>query len=108
MANDLIGRWAALAFLEKILDDHLPLDQAFDQTCRQFGDKLSAQDRGFVRHLGTTCLRHLGQLDAMINHCTEKKITGKQKVVRNILRLGITQLLHMQVPAHAAVNSAVK
>ncbi len=108
MANDLTGRWAALGFLEKILDDHLPLDQAFDQICSQFGDKLSAQDRGFVRHLGTTCLRHLGQLDAMINHCTSKNLTGKQKTVRNILRLGITQLLYMQVPAHAAVNSAVK
>lgn len=108
MANDLTGRWAALGFLEKILDDHLPLDQAFDQTCRQFGDKLSVQDRGFVRHLGTTCLRHLGQLDAMINHCTSKKLSGRQKTVRNILRLGITQLLYMEVPAHAAVNSAVK
>ncbi|MBL4895008.1 MAG: methyltransferase domain-containing protein, partial [Emcibacter sp.] len=108
MANDLIGRWAAMAFLEKILDDHLPLDQAFDQTCRQFGDKLSVQDRGFVRHLGTTCLRHLGQLDAMINHCTSRTLSGKQKTVRNILRLGITQLLYMAVPAHAAVNSAVK
>lgn len=108
MANDLTGRWAALGFLEKILDDHLPLDQAFDQTCRQFGDKLSPQDRGFVRYLGTTCLRHLGQLDAMINHCTSKKLTGKQKNIRNIMRLGITQLLYMNVPAHAAVNSAVR
>lgn len=108
MTNDLTGRWAALGFLEKILDDHLPLDQAFDQTCRQFGDKLSMQDRSFTRHLGTSCLRHLGQLDAMINHCTSKKLSGKQKTVRNILRLGMTQLLYMAVPAHAAVNSAVK
>lgn len=108
MANDLTGRWAALSFLEKTLNDHLPLDQAFDLTCRQYGEKLSAQDRGFARHLGTTCLRHLGQLDAMINHCTTKKLTSKQNVIRNILRLGITQLLYMEVPAHAAVNSAVK
>jgi len=108
MANDLTGRWAALGFLEKILEDHLPLDQAFDQTCRHYGDQLSAQDRGFVRHLGTTCLRRLGQLDAMINHCTPKKLSSKQTTVRNILRLGITQLLYMAVPAHGAVNSAVK
>ncbi|VAW06734.1 16S rRNA (cytosine(967)-C(5))-methyltransferase [hydrothermal vent metagenome] len=108
MANDLTGRWAALGFLERMLDDHLPLDQAFDQVCRQYGDRLSAQDRGFIRHLGTTCLRHLGQLDAMINHCTPKNLTGKQKTIRNILRLGITQLLYMAVPAHGAVNSAVK
>ncbi|WP_339861517.1 RsmB/NOP family class I SAM-dependent RNA methyltransferase [Paremcibacter congregatus] len=108
MANDLIGRWAALAFLERILDEHLPLDQAFEQTCRFYGDKLTVQDRAFVRHLGTSCLRHLGQLDAMINHCTTTKLTSKKKTVRNILRLAITQLLYMQVPAHAAVNSAVK
>lgn len=108
MANDLTGRWAALGFMEKMLEEHLPLDQAFDQTCRQFGDKLSGQDRNFVRHLGTTCLRHLGQLDAMINHCTTRKLTSKQTTIRNILRLGITQLLYMAVPAHAAVNSAVK
>ncbi|MCF6215189.1 MAG: hypothetical protein L3J58_03340 [Emcibacter sp.] len=108
MANDLTGRWAALSFLEKMLDEHLPLDQAFEQTCHHFGDKLSGQDRGFVRHLGTTCMRRLGQLDAMINHCTPNKLTSKQTTIRNILRLGITQLLYMAVPAHAAVNSAVK
>lgn len=108
MADDLMGRWAALAFLEKILDEHYPLDQAFEMTCKQYGEKLDARDRGFVRHLGTTCLRRLGQLDAMINHCTPKKLTGKQKKVRNILRLGIVQLLYMEVPAHAAVNCAVK
>jgi len=108
MTNDLIGRWAALAFLEKILNDHMPLDQAFDQTCCQYGDRLSPQDRGFARHLGTVCLRHLGQLDAMINYCTPRKLTGRQKTVRNILRLGITQILYMTAPAHAAVNCAVK
>jgi len=108
MADDLMGRWAALAFLEKILDDHLPLDQAFERTCRQYGDKLNARDRGFIRHLVTNSLRRLGQLDAMINHCTSKKLTSKQKKVRNILRLGIVQLLYMEVPAHAAVNCAVK
>lgn len=108
MTNDLTGRWAALSFLERVLNDHLPLDQAFDQTCRLFGEKLSPQDKGFARHLGTTCLRHLGQLDAMINHCTPRKLTSKQTVIRNILRLGITQILYMEVPSHAAVNSAVK
>ena len=108
MANDLTGRWAALGFLEKMLDEHLPLDQAFEQTCQHYGDRLSGQDRGFVRHLGTTCMRRLGQLDAMINHCTPNKLTSKQTTIRNILRLGITRLLYMVVPAHAAVNSAVK
>ncbi|NOZ42237.1 MAG: MFS transporter [Alphaproteobacteria bacterium] len=105
--NDLTGRTAALVFIEKILDDHVPLDQAFDQTCRQFSDKLLDRDRSFVRYLGTTCLRHLGQLDAMINHCTAKKLGTRHKTVRNILRLAITQLLYMAVPAHAAVNCAV-
>jgi len=108
MSKDLIDRFAALCFLEMILEEHLPLDQAFDQTCRKYGDKLTVQDRNFIRHLGTTCLRHLGQLDAMINHCTPRKLTSKQTTVRHILRLGITQLLYMAVPAHAAVNSAVK
>lgn len=108
MANDLTGRWAALDFMEKTLDDHLPLDQAFDQACRRFSGKLLPRDRAFTRHLGTTCLRHLGQLDAMINHCTAKKLGQKKKSVRNILRLAITQLLYMAVPAHAAVNSAVE
>ena len=108
MSGQLIARWAAMMFVEKCLTDHLPLDQAFDQTCHHFEDKITAQDKAFIRHLGTTCLRHLGQLDAMINHTTSRKLTGKQLVIRNILRLGITQLLYMKVPAHAAVNSAVK
>jgi 16S rRNA (cytosine967-C5)-methyltransferase len=64
-------------------------------------------DRGFIRHLVTTTIRRLGQLDKIINHMTKTKLGNTQMAVRHVLRLGITQLLFMEVPAYAAVDSSV-
>ncbi|MFC7048050.1 16S rRNA (cytosine(967)-C(5))-methyltransferase RsmB [Emcibacter nanhaiensis] len=107
MAQDLESRLAALYLLEQILDRGQALDGAFENCCRKFS-ALDQRDRAFVRHLVTTCLRRLGQLNAMINFCTPRNLTPKQARVRHILQLGLTQLLYMEVPAHAAVDSSVR
>ncbi|WP_321395668.1 16S rRNA (cytosine(967)-C(5))-methyltransferase RsmB [Emcibacter sp.] len=107
MVHDLKSRLAALYLLEQILDRGQALDGAFENCCRKFSD-LDQRDRAFIRFLVTTCLRRLGQLDAIINFCTPRNLTPKQVKVRHILQLGLTQLLYMEVPAHAAVDSSVR
>ncbi|WP_138381197.1 RsmB/NOP family class I SAM-dependent RNA methyltransferase [Luteithermobacter gelatinilyticus] len=107
MAQDLESRRAALYLLERILDKGLTFDGAFTEGCARFPD-LADRDRAFLRHLATTTLRRLGQINAMINFCTPKRLGPKQARLRHILQLGVAQLVYMNVPAHAAVDSSVR
>ncbi|WP_417320881.1 16S rRNA (cytosine(967)-C(5))-methyltransferase RsmB [Emcibacter sp.] len=107
MAQDLQSRLAALYLLEQILDRGQALDGAFENCCRKYPE-LDQRDRAFVRYLVTTCLRRQGQINAIINFCTPRNLTPKQAKIRYILQLGLTQLLYMEVPAHAAVDSSVR
>ena len=97
------SRVASFYILKKILDEGNTIEGALDS----LSHKINMSDRGFIRHLVTTTIRRLGQLDKIINHMTKTKLGNTQMAVRHVLRLGITQLLFMEVPAYAAVDSSV-
>ena len=68
---------------------------------------LSEQDRRFVAALLYTTLENKGRIDYVIDSFT----SGKRihKLVRNVLRLGVCQLMFFEtVPESAAVNESVK
>ncbi|QCX27305.1 RsmB/NOP family class I SAM-dependent RNA methyltransferase [Nocardioides jishulii] len=67
---------------------------------------LSGRDAGFVTELASGALRGQGTYDAIIDAClTKPKLEGK---VRDVLRLGVHQLLAMRVPDHAAIATSVE
>ncbi len=68
---------------------------------------LEGRDRAFARLLLATVLRRLGQVDALLDRCLEKPLAPRAWIVRDILRLSAVQLLFLDTPAHAAVNSGV-
>lgn len=104
MSNHLDSRVASFYILKKILDDKSTIESAMES----LSHKIKVEDRGFIRHLVTTTIRRLGQLDKIIDHLTKSKLGNTQMAVRHLLRLAITQLLFMEVPAYAAVDSAVR
>jgi len=69
--------------------------------------ELSVRDRAFARLLVATVLRRLGQIDAMIAGCLNAPLAARAAVVHDILRLGISQLLFLRTPPHAAVATSV-
>lgn len=69
--------------------------------------KLEDRDRGFVRLLLATTLRRLGQIDALIAHCLERPLGNRANVAEHALRLGICQLLFLDVAPHAAISTTV-
>jgi len=103
LTDHLDSRVASFYILKKILDEGNTIEGALDS----LSHKINMSDRGFIRHLVTTTIRRLGQLDKIINHMTKTKLGNTQMAVRHVLRLGITQLLFMEVPAYAAVDSSV-
>ncbi|MCC3861849.1 RsmB/NOP family class I SAM-dependent RNA methyltransferase [Pseudemcibacter aquimaris] len=103
MATLLDSREAALLILKYILDE----GQTSSRAMENFSSRIHENDRGFVRNLVTTTLRRLGQIDRMIDHLTTKKLSKPQMMVRHTLRLGVTQLLFMDVATYAAVDKTV-
>jgi 16S rRNA (cytosine967-C5)-methyltransferase len=98
---ELRPRAAALAALGRVLDERQPLDESRDTR------GLEPRDRAFVRLMVATTLRRLGQIDALLERCLEKPLPDKAWPVKGALRLGAAQLLFLDTPAHAAVNSSV-
>ncbi|HEY7687996.1 MAG TPA: 16S rRNA (cytosine(967)-C(5))-methyltransferase RsmB, partial [Dongiaceae bacterium] len=91
--------------LQRILRQRLPLEDAFDS-----GPSLKAlapRDRAFVRLLVATVLRRLGQIDAIVARCLERPLGAKAQAAQDILRLGAAQLLYLDTPPHAAVDTSV-
>lgn len=103
----LSARAAALDLLGKVLGERQPLDAMLDT--QDSYKALPSRDKGFCRMLVSTALRRLGQIDLVIRACEDKPGSAQSiPVVQNILRLGAAQILFMNVPDHAAVDTCVR
>ena len=72
-------------------------------------DKLSREERGFLTALLYTAVERKLTYDYYIGALSGRSIDKVDPTTRNILRLGLCQLLDMDgIPAFAAVNESVK
>ena len=97
-------RRIALDLLAAILERARLLDEELSDS-RLSG--LDERDRGFVRMLLATTLRRLGQIDALIHHCLKEPLGSRAALAEHALRLGICQLLFLDVAPHAAISTTV-
>lgn len=104
--HGLAVRQVAFDLLTDVLVRRQPLDQTMDMST-DF-QKLSGRDRGFVRMVVATTLRRLGQIDDLIRRFTDKPEPLNPPALNTILRMGIAQILFMDVPDHAAVDTNVE
>ncbi|PWC58109.1 MFS transporter [Azospirillum sp. TSH7] len=103
--TSLAARGVALDLLRDVLRKSVPFDDAFD--AHPDLAALQPRDRGFVRLLVATVLRRLGQIDEMIQASLAKPGLPKA-AIHDMLRLGTAQLVFLNTPAHAAVDTAVE
>jgi 16S rRNA (cytosine967-C5)-methyltransferase len=80
-----------------------------DEALAEHGElaSLEPRDRGFVRMLVATTLRRLGEIDRMIEARLERPLPDRAAVVGDVLRLGAAQLVFLETPPHAAVDTSV-
>jgi len=72
-------------------------------------DDLEGRDRGFVRLLVSTVLKRGREMDGILAGLLHEPIAAlKPAQLINIFRLGMAQLLYLQTPPHAAVNTTVE
>lgn len=105
LADGLGPRAVALDLLQQVLGAKRPLDQVLDLDAAFH--RLDARDRSFVRMMVATTLRRKGQIDDLIARALDKGQEPRPETLRHILYIGITQILFMDVPDHAAVDTSV-
>ncbi|WP_300299684.1 transcription antitermination factor NusB [Ferrovibrio sp.] len=96
-------RRVAASLLDGVLGKGRALDDMLADPKSGFRD-LADRDRAFVRRLVATALRRRGQIDGTLR----KFLTLWPKgLPREAMRLGAAELLFLDAPPHAAVDSAV-
>ena len=100
----LRARQVALELLHAVLQRRQTLDQALDRV--ESFKSLPLRDRSFCRMLVSTTLRRLGQIDDLITKA-EDRPSSRNMGLQNILRIGTVQIMFMDVPDHAAVDTTV-
>ncbi len=105
MTPELAARAAALDLIASVLYKRVPFDDALE--AHKGLRDLEPRDRAFTRLLCATVFRRLGQLDAVIQSCLTTPGQLLKAPVQDLLRLGAAQLLFLNTPAHAAVDTSV-
>ncbi len=99
------SRTIAFELINAVLKRRRPLDDVLEEYA-EF-NSLEPRERAFARNLAATILRRLGQIDDLINYCLERPLPRRAIAVRDVLRLGVCQLMFLRTPAHAAVDTTV-
>jgi 16S rRNA (cytosine967-C5)-methyltransferase len=69
--------------------------------------QLSGRDAALATELCYGTLRGQGSYDAILNACSDRPVVKMDPPVREVLRLGVHQLLGTRIAAHAAVATSV-
>ncbi len=100
-------RHQALTLLNQLENSRHTLDGLLDAAL-EASPVPSRRDRNFIYALTHGTLRWQGRLDWVLDQFSKRPIKKTDPVVRNILRLGLFQILFMdRVPDSAAVNTSV-
>lgn len=96
-------RRAALDVLTAVRADSAYANLVLPQVLRKH--RLEGRDAGLATELASGAIRMHGLYDAVVDVCLTKP--RLQPEVRDVLRLGVHQLLSMRVPDHAAISTSV-
>jgi 16S rRNA (cytosine967-C5)-methyltransferase len=69
--------------------------------------RLSGRDAALATELCYGTLRGQGSYDAILSACSDRPVARMDPPVREVLRLGVHQLLRTRIAAHAAVTTSV-
>ncbi|OJY69734.1 MAG: SAM-dependent methyltransferase [Sphingobium sp. 66-54] len=97
------ARRAALRLLDGVLRRGQPLEQAMATATR---DIALPADRALAHSITAQTLRHLPDLDALIDGTTRQRLPDDAKA-RMVLRMSLAQALLLETPPHAVVATAL-
>ena len=98
-------REISLKIIEKILRGY-SLEKATQEL--NIFNNLDKRNKSFIRMLVLTFLRRNGEVDLVIDRYVKKPLRKKDEKLKNILRIGITQILYLEVSDHASTFTSVE
>ncbi len=102
-------RKLAAEALVAVLKNRRPLDEVLDSAHGLNGIRdLTERDRALLRMLIATVLRRLGSLREILSKLIERGLPKDAPLLEPALLLGAAQILHLDVPDHAAVDLSVR
>ncbi|HEP1898876.1 TPA: 16S rRNA (cytosine(967)-C(5))-methyltransferase RsmB [Kluyvera cryocrescens] len=104
MKKHLNLRSMAAQAVEQVVEKGQSLSNVLPAMQQKVGDK----DKALLQELCFGVLRSLSQLEWMIKQLMERPMTGKQRTVHYLIMVGLYQLLHTRIPAHAALAETVE
>lgn len=99
----LAARRRACDLAEAVLVRRRPLDEALEERT-----ELDAADRALARKIAATTLRRLGTIDKVLAERLTRGLPDGLPRLGTILRTAACQILFLDVPDYAAVDSAVR
>lgn len=104
----LAARRLSQTVLDDVFEKKKPLDAALeDRLKKAAGSDMSGRDRAFARAIATTTIRRMGQIDDVIRRFTKQgKLPSRSRAALSILRAAVAELVFLEVPPHAAIDSA--
>ncbi|MDG1287541.1 MAG: transcription antitermination factor NusB [Rickettsiales bacterium] len=98
----LNSRLAAHSLLMAVLKQKKTLEFAMDEL-----PELAPQDRALAYRLAKTCLRYKLAMDALLKKYLQKQMQESRLDITCCLYMGVAQILLLDTPPHAAVNTTV-
>ena len=106
-AHVTAARLCAYRTVRRVFDDSAYADRAFAAEADRAG--LDSRDRAFAQHLAYGTVQRRDELDYVLGALTDRPLGTLDAPLRDALRMGVHQLLHMDsVPDHAAVEQTVE
>lgn len=96
-------RQTATLMLQKVLTQ-----RAFFSDIKNTDDSLDSKDQAFVNMLVLTSLRHLVFIKKVLHQYAKKRLPEKVAFAEYALLLGITEVLYMDTPDYAVINTYVE
>jgi 16S rRNA (cytosine967-C5)-methyltransferase len=106
MSQGLESRQLAALLMRQVLDDRQTVEEVREKSSAY--SELSAQDKAFTMQLLMTSLRYRGALEKLLAKFLTKPMRKERRDVHFLLLTAMTQILLLEVPDHAVVNSAVE
>jgi 16S rRNA (cytosine967-C5)-methyltransferase len=107
-AEGLAARLVAVKAVDDVLRHRTPLGEALDKAFFDANDTgLDERDRAFVRMLSTVTFRRLGTIRAAVRARLSSTMPDNAGRLDAILSTGAAQILFLDVPVYAAVDTAV-
>jgi len=105
-AQGLDVRRLAPVLLRACIDRKLPVEDVI--ASNRDAQALEQRDRALLSTLLLTAFRHLGEIDAVLAKLLDRPLPRKSGTAREILVLGVVQLLFLGMAPHAVIDLAVR